>query len=152
MNEHVQRVTIGEGPHGALLSAAIPIAAGEVVFVLTGEIVDTASKYTIQLDEHRHVLTHTSPWRFMNHACRPNVRIDAKRREMIAIRDVAAGEELTFNYNTTEWDMAAPFPCGCGAPDCAGVIRGFRHLDQARRAALAPLLSPFIASRVDRFD
>lgn len=152
MNEHVQRVVVGSGPHGALLEAAIALAAGEVVFALTGDIVGEPSKYTIQLDEHRHVLTHTSAWQYMNHACRPNVRIDVTRREMIAIRDIAVGEELTFNYNTTEWNMAAPFACACGAPDCAGTIRGFRHLDAARRQALRPLLSPFIASRIDHFD
>jgi hypothetical protein len=128
------------------------IAAGEVVFVLTGEIVGEPSKYTIQLDEHRHVLTHTSAWQYMNHACQLNVRIDVKRREMIALRDIVAGEELTFNYNTTEWDMASPFDCACGAPHCAGTIRGFRHLDTAHREALRPWLSPFIASRSDLFD
>lgn len=152
MNEQVLRARLDHGPFGELLRAVKPIRAGEVIFYLSGEIVDVPTKFTIQLDETRHVVTANGLWKSMNHACEPNVRIDVDTREMIAIRDLAPGEELTFNYNTTEWDMASPFACGCGAASCAGTIRGFRHLDSRQRAAIRSWLSPFIASRVDRFD
>jgi hypothetical protein len=152
MNEQVIRVTLDRGPFGEMVRAVKPILAGEVVFYLSGEIVATPTKFTIQLDETRHVLTTNALWKSMNHACEPNVRIDVGTREMIAVRDIRPGEELTFNYNTTEWDMASPFPCGCGAPNCAGTIRGFRHLSAEQRERLRPYLSPFIASRIERFD
>lgn len=152
MNEQVVRVKLDHGPFGELIRAVKPIRAGEVIFYLSGEIVGHPTKYTIQLDETRHVVTANGLWKSMNHACEPNVRIDVTTREMIAIRDLAPGEELTFNYNTTEWDMASPFGCGCGAPTCAGTIRGFKYLSAEQRAALKPYLSPFIASRFDRID
>ena len=42
--------------------------------------------------------------------------------------DVAAGEELTFFYPSTEWEMASPFICLCGAPNCIHVVAGARFL------------------------
>ena len=58
------------------------------------------------------------PLRFTNHSCAPNavLRIRQGRVEFYAMRDIAPGEEISFNYLTSEWDMAAPFTCGCGTP------------------------------------
>ena len=36
-----------------------------------------------------------------------------------------------------------------GAPACVGTVRGFRHLDQRQRAALRPLLSPWLTRKLD---
>ena len=145
-------VELSHGPYEALLRAVQPIRAREVVFYLGGRIVTAPTKYTLQLDAGRHLLADNELWQFMNHGCEPCVRIDVDTRQMIAIRDVARGEELTFNYNTTEWDMAAPFDCNCGDENCTGRIRGFRYLTPAQRAALRPWLSPLIESRFSRHD
>ena len=67
---------------------------------------------------------------------------------LVAIREIAAGEKLTFNYLTTEWDMAEPFACQCGAPDCFKDIAGFRHLPLNRRISLEPLLTPFLRRKL----
>lgn len=147
MNQQVVRVTLDQGPFGELVRAVNPITEGEVLFHLSGEIIDHPTKYTIQLDESRHVVTSSLLWKSMNHACEPNVVVDVTNREMRAACDITAGEELTFNYNTTEWDMASPFHCGCSAPSCVSVIRGFRHLGPSQRSAIRDKLSPFILSR-----
>jgi hypothetical protein len=152
MNQHVKRVKRDEGIHGALIRAVQSLRAGEVVFYLDGDIVQEPTKYTIQLDARRHVLTRNGMWMYMNHACEPNVRIDVDNRQMIAIRDIPAGAEPMFNYNTTEWDMASPFTCGCGTRGCVGTVRGFRHLNQVQRQAIRPWLSPLILSRFDLHD
>ena len=145
-------VELNHGPQEALIRAKQPIRAGEVVFHLTGRIMSRPSKYSIQLGERRHLLTENSHWQFMNHGCEPNVRIDVDKLLMIAIRDIAPGEELTFNYNTTEWDMASPFDCLCSSNNCTGSIRGFRYLTPSQRKALRPWLSPLIESRFSRTD
>ncbi len=147
MDQHIERIKLGRGPYGEIIEAVTPFETGETIFQLTGEIIDHPTKYTIQLDEHAHVLTLDSQWKSMNHGCSPNVRIDTAKRQMVAARPIAAGEEMTFNYNSTEWSMTSPFPCGCSAPSCAHEIRGFRFLSPAQRETLRPLISPFIASR-----
>lgn len=62
----------------------------------------------------------TDPLRFTNHSCAPNavLRIRQGRVEFYAMRDVAAGEELTVNYGETHHE--GRLACRCGAPGCAG--------------------------------
>lgn len=81
-------------------------------------------------------------WRYMNHHCEPSTVI--RDREVIALRDIAAGEGVTFDYNTTEYDMADPFSCHCGSAHCVGTVRGARHLPPAQRARLAPWLPDYL--------
>ena len=47
---------------------------------------------------------------------------------MIARRDIEKGEELSFFYPSTEWEMQAPFICLCGASNCIHVVAGARFL------------------------
>ena len=54
----------------------------------------------------------------LNHACRPNTAIDFEKWELYALRHVSPGEELGWNYLTTEWKLSCPFECGCGAATC----------------------------------
>ena len=58
--------------------------------------------------------------RFTNHSCVPNafLRIAGGRVEVYALRDVAAGEELTADYG--ESHHAGRLACCCGAPVCVG--------------------------------
>ena len=44
---------------------------------------------------------------------------------------VKAGDELTFFYPSTEWEMARPFQCTCGAEGkCIGLVNGAKFLDK----------------------
>lgn len=64
----------------------------------------------------------------LNHSCAPNIFLDTNRLELRAIRDIEPGEELSFFYPSTEWDMAAPFECLCGSTQCLGDVTGAKHL------------------------
>src|SRR5262245_20990573 len=59
---------------------------------------------------------------FLNHSCEPNVGIQG-RIVFVAMRDIAAGEELTLDYATIDHDTE-PMACRCGAESCRGVITG----------------------------
>lgn len=147
MSDDDSRVKVDQGAHGTLVRAARDVRAGEAVLHLDGEILETPGRHTLQLHARRHLLNRSEPWVNVNHSCEPNLRVDIEGRRMVAIRDIPAGTELRFDYNTTEWDMATPFACGCGAPSCVGTIRGFRHLGPTRREAIRPWLSPLLLSR-----
>ncbi|XP_049887933.1 histone-lysine N-methyltransferase EHMT1 isoform X2 [Pectinophora gossypiella] len=67
--------------------------------------------------------------RFMNHSCRPNlapVRVFTHTRDLrlpivtlFAARDIAAGEELTFDYGDKFWSVKSKWMrCECGTLDC----------------------------------
>ena len=127
-------------------------APGEILFRIEGTRTARPTRYTLQIDENVHVdlpsdidvneVCNDYYWRFMNHSCDPNTMI--RRLEVVAIRPISAHEQITFNYNTTEMDMAEPFTCHCGHPSCLGTIRGFRHLSVDEQLRLQPLLSPYL--------
>ncbi len=64
----------------------------------------------------------------LNHHCNPNVVVDMARMELRAIRDIAVGEDLTFFYPSTEWEMAEPFACLCGDAQCLQTISGAKDI------------------------
>jgi SET domain-containing protein len=144
------------GTLGASVVAAEPIAAGETLLSICGRVQRLASRYTLQVGNDVHVDPVGQCWGFINHSCDPNCRFDFGHWQLVAIRPIAAGEELGFNYLTTEWDMASPFLCRCGAAGCLGRISGLRHLrpEQVRnlRSLLAPHLRRKLRHTADRLQ
>ena len=111
---------------------------GEIVFPVAGESTARPTRYTIQVAADRHVLTTCA--RFVNHNCGPNCRFDDAAMVFRALQTIACGEEITFNYNTTEYDLACPFRCHCGLPNCLGYVRGYKYLSPPDRERLASLI------------
>ncbi|CAN5265439.1 SET domain-containing protein-lysine N-methyltransferase [soil metagenome] len=64
----------------------------------------------------------TTALRHINHSCSPNavLRISQGRVEFYAMREVAAGEELTCDYGTSHHE--GRLACRCGAPNCSGKL------------------------------
>jgi hypothetical protein len=57
---------------------------------------------------------------------------------IVASRDIAAGEEITFNYSFDLVDYKE-HPCDCGSPNCVGYIVAEEFFAQLRElAALRP--------------
>jgi len=58
--------------------------------------------------------------RYINHSCDPNCRVESTTRTLwiVALRDIAEGEELSYNYG---YD-AKKYVCTCGAKNCCGYI------------------------------
>jgi SET domain-containing protein len=73
---------------------------------------------------------------FMNHCCEPNCETEEENERIfvVALRDIAAGEELTYEYNLYDSDEATQ-DCYCGAAKCRGTM--FSVAEVERRAALA---------------
>lgn len=145
------RVTVAPAPGGLGLFAVTPLDAGATVFELDGVLRSGPDRHSIQVDVATHLHPRPDafargesadlPWWFLNHACRPTVRIDGLR--VVALRDIAAGEQLSFDYDATEWSLDAPFRCGCG--QCGGrLVRGYAHLDAEGRASRAGHAAPHL--------
>ncbi len=74
---------------------------------------------------------------FLNHSCAPNCETsEIKRRIYIRVlRDIAAGEELLYEYNLYDSDDDDA-DCYCGAPQCRGTMFSEEEVQrQARRKA-----------------
>ena len=78
----------------------------------------------------------------MNHRCDPNTGwLDDET--MIATRDIQCGEELTYDYATSEIDgtFRPSWRCKCGDYGCRGIITAADCLDsdlQMRHEGLIP--------------
>jgi D-alanine-D-alanine ligase len=59
-------------------------------------------------------------WAPQNHSCDPNTAYSGLN--LIALRDIAVGEELTIDYAGFGNADAAPFLCSCGAVNCRGKV------------------------------
>jgi SET domain-containing protein len=107
---------IAECPIGRGLFAGESIAAGTEILRLTGPILtlnevrakgpsQAANALQIGIDRY---LDLEVPGRFINHSCCPNAAV-IRDTTLVAIRQIAAGEEIRFDYSTTisdGWTMA----------------------------------------------
>ncbi|WP_176785931.1 SET domain-containing protein-lysine N-methyltransferase [Propionivibrio dicarboxylicus] len=81
-------------------------------------------RYALPLNSHVSLLWDDQPenWAPQNHSCDPNTRYSGLN--VVAVRDIAAGEELTLDYATICNDGMIPFECQCNSPRCRKIIRG----------------------------
>src|SRR5215472_12338150 len=124
---------------GKGLFAKAPFQKGETFWVTSGQhawvIMTDAefqaytktvpSYYAVYLGNGTHRVSMVSreedPSNYGNHSCDPNIAPAGD--EMMALRDIAVGEELTVDYaqlSPKSWSM----PCNCGAQNCTGLVRG----------------------------
>lgn len=92
----------------------------------TESLYDKPNQFTVQIGIDQHV--EVKELASMNHSCQPSVLMDTTRMLVIAARDLAPEDELTFFYPSTEWEMSSPFICLCGAASCIHVVAGARFL------------------------
>jgi len=63
-------------------------------------------------------------WAPQNHSCSPNTLYDGLN--VVAIRKIQKGEELTLDYSSFLDETAETFQCHCNSPECRKIIRGIK--------------------------
>jgi hypothetical protein len=89
------------------------------------------------------------PDRHLNHSCDPNAweLYEGDSSWLVARREIAAGEEITCDYNINIAEGTA-WPCRCGAARCRGeVVGGFFRLPTARQREYRPFLARWFVDR-----
>ena len=138
-----------ENPCGRGLVARADLQADIAVAKFTGPIVPSYAelppdeiRYALGLDSGEWLIPRSDA-RYLNHSCDANCRIDDSL-EVITVRPVSAGEELTISYNLADpddyrdnretyfWDPLWNFTCLCGTAQCEGTITGYRFPDGSR--------------------
>ena len=126
--------------YGCRLITTDPYSAGQVIArIPDARRIPRPTYRSIQIAPNTHV-EDIGNLCYLNHSCRPNCSIDTTTLSLVAECDIVAGEELTYFYPSTEWDMDRPFVCLCGAPECVGIVSGAKDLppEALRRYTLAP--------------
>lgn len=121
---------------GRGLFAVAPFAQHDVVAAKGGHFIDSATlralpehlqETEIQVADDLHLAAVTDEefedvMLFLNHSCKPNVGLSGNI-VFVAMRDIAAGEELTTDYAFFD-DHDTRMDCHCGQPACRGVVSG----------------------------
>ena len=122
--------------HGRGLFATAEFCPGEIVCVKGGHIFNRAmlekiapilGPAEIQIADDLFIgPIHTGEREgcmiFSNHSCDPNIGVQGQI-VFVALRQIAAGEELTHDWATTD-DNDYTLGCRCGATGCRGTITG----------------------------
>jgi len=89
------------------------------------------------------------PDRHVNHSCAPSAyeAFEGDVSFLVARRDIAAGEEITCDYNINISGGTA-WPCRCGAERCLGEVAGdYFLLPRWLQREYRPLLAPWFVRR-----
>ncbi|MBS0529359.1 MAG: SET domain-containing protein [Proteobacteria bacterium] len=121
---------IGRSRTGLGLFATKPIKKGSKIVRYFGPLLDCDKKKDDAI-ENKYLFQITNRWtidgsvrkniaRYINHACKPNAESDVskkKRRvDIRAIKDIAPGEEINYDYGTDYFkEYLKPIGCKCDA-------------------------------------
>ena len=133
------------GVHGKGVFALQDIAEGETLIEYVGQVIswdeaqdrhphdpnDPNHTFYFHVNEDRVIdaLYGGNSSRWINHSCAPNCEADEDNDRIFikAIRNIAAGEELNYDYGLIidepyTPELLAEYPCWCGAKKCRGTL------------------------------
>ncbi|MDP9268513.1 MAG: SET domain-containing protein-lysine N-methyltransferase [Acidobacteriota bacterium] len=133
--------------HAAGCYTTAPIAKGTLVVEYTGPrfkpeecvhlYAGQSSTYLFGMEGDKQIIDGHGMAAFVNHSCAPNCETDEidGRVWIVAIRDIAPEEELTYDYNLYDGDDLNGAPCYCGAKDCRGTMYELEEVARLKRLA-----------------
>ena len=127
--DDIAEIRIGVTTNHRSLFSRREFMANEVIVEFSAKQVYSQPNYlTVQITEEEHIELFPEYLECINHSCDPNCFFDTTRMELIAIKPIEEGDELTFFYPSTEWDMDQSFRCLCNTKKCIGMIQGAKYL------------------------
>ncbi len=135
---------------GKAVFAVEKIRKGEVIAEFDGlDIDDHYEPWTDDLFEHA-IQYAKAAWRdsigiarLLNHSCDPNCGIK-ELFKIVSMRDIDAGEQITWDYEMTEKNPWYKLKCKCGSPKCRKVIGHYRNMPRSVRKRYAGYISEWI--------
>ena len=130
------------------------VIKNEIIFYFEKNFVPEPNNFTLRINENKHQLSEnpSAKENFLNHSCYPSAYIDFDLLALRAIREVRKGEEVTYNYFTTDWDGEDIFECKCGSSGCIKQISGFKYLPYEEKIKIKKFLSPFLLKKFERVE
>jgi SET domain-containing protein len=141
------------------LFAVEPVTEGELLVVWGGEIrtADQIAAYQnganchgLQVDEGVYLwsIQDGDAGDYVNHSCNPTAWVSGQI-SLLARRAIRPGEEITFDYATTDASDYDTFECHCGDPLCRRVVSGqdWQRVDLQER--YKGHFSAYIQRRID---
>ena len=164
------RIVLQEARCGGVGSFTIgPIRRGEIVMRQDGVVIPNTrlcgrdiapfADHCFQIQKHFCVAPRVLEKELLdgifrvNHSCEPSCGF-ASQISLAAMRDIAPGDEITYDYAMTDMDVddltCAEMRCLCGTPSCRGVVTSKDWLRDDLRRRYAGHFSPYIQTEIDR--
>ena len=145
---------------GCGVFALEPIYKGELVSLWGGTIVHKSeldpsmprfTQRVLQIDEELYILTaaEKEPNDCFNHSCEPNLGFTGQIG-LVAMRDIEAGEQLTFDYAMSDGGPYDEFECHCGSLNCRKKVTGNDWKLPQLWAKYEGYFSPYLARRIEK--
>jgi SET domain-containing protein len=96
---------------------------------------DRPVTYLFGFLDHRDVIDGFGTGMFINHSCAPNCETEEVNGRIFirTVRDIAAGEELLYEYNLYDSD-SDDYDCYCGSAKCRGTMLSEDEVKRQARA------------------
>ena len=135
--------------YGKGVFAKAPIKKGEIIARFDGPTYQEWDYWTDYLFDHviqyapKRWRTSNGIAKLLNHSCDPNCGIKA-RFNVVAMRDIKKGEEITWDYEMTERSTHWHLKCKCGSPLCRKKIGNFRKMPKEVRQKYKGYISSWL--------
>ncbi len=134
------------------------VRANEMLIVWGGEIVtgemlremwEEKHRLSLQVEEDLYLVTSNegaADW--VNHSCNANAGL-VGQIVLVALRDIRVGEEICFDYATSDGSPYDEFECHCGAKTCRHHVTGNDWKLTELQVRYAGHFSPYIQRRIE---
>jgi len=147
-----------DGKGGRTLVTREVIEPDELVVVFGGEVLEgkqlekltpAQRLLTLQVEEDLYLVSNAdgaADW--VNHSCAPNCGLRGQIA-LVAMRRLAPGEEICFDYAMSDGTPYDQFDCGCGAATCRGRVTGDDWSRPELWKRYRGYFSPYLQRRID---
>jgi SET domain-containing protein len=140
------------GTKGRGVFARQPIAAGQRILALGGRLLMTDQLthdlLAMQVGDNLWLCSDGALVDDMiNHSCEPNAGFTDGEPVLYALRDIAANEEISWDYSTSIAEAGWSMDCRCGSIGCRGVVRPWGELSAADRERLRGVVMKYLRDR-----
>lgn len=138
---------------GKSLFTTKDIGKDDTVLVMYGPVVTAGTIYTIPTDDGLYIdpVPVGNFAQYLCHSCDPNCGI-RNRTEVVTIRDIWAGEEVTIDYAMIVLRYGAEMTperhvCQCGSARCRGKLGAYKELPKEIRERYKGYISDYLTRK-----
>ena len=145
-----KKLYLGQTHHtGEGLFAKVNLKKGSLIFTWKGILKEgtypcyVGSRW-LQIEKCQWIAPYKSnPGWYINHSCDPNSGIKDSIK-IVAMKNISRGEEVTFDYSTSESENGWYLVCDCGNKNCRGVIRSYEFLPTELKLKYRSFISEYL--------
>jgi hypothetical protein len=142
-------VSVAKCSLGSGIFANVDFKRGDLIFIWKGILMRglyhwRVGKRWLQTDQYAWIDPYKdNPGCYINHSCNPNSGI-RNSIEMVAMREIKKGEEVTFDYSTSESEDGWYLICHCGEKNCRRLIKPYEFLSKELKLNYRDFVSEYL--------